>query len=47
VKSVIIFYSSPNTISVIKSTRVGWARHVTSTGETRNAYNILDGKPEE
>jgi hypothetical protein len=39
-------YSSPNTIRMIKSRMMRWARHVARMGETRNAYRILVGKPE-
>jgi hypothetical protein len=39
-------YASPNIISVIKSRRITWERHVARMGETRNSYNILVGKPE-
>jgi hypothetical protein len=39
-------YTSPNIIRVIKSRRVRQTWHVTHTGEMRNAYNILVGKPE-
>jgi hypothetical protein len=39
-------YSSPNIIRMIKSRRMRWAGHVTRTGEKRNAYSILVGKPE-
>jgi hypothetical protein len=39
-------YSSPSTNRMIKSRRMGWARHVTRLGEKRNAYRILAGKPE-
>jgi len=39
-------YPSPNIISVIKSRRIRWARHVARVGEIGNAYNILVGKPE-
>jgi hypothetical protein len=31
---------------MIKSRRLGWARHVARIGEKRNAYRILVGKPE-
>jgi hypothetical protein len=31
---------------MIKSRRMRWAGHVARIGETRNAYNILVGKPE-
>jgi hypothetical protein len=39
-------YSSPNIIRVIKSRRMRWAGHVARTGERRNAFRILEGKPE-
>jgi hypothetical protein len=39
--------SSPNIIRMIKSRRMRWAGHVVRMGETRNAYRILVGKPEE
>jgi len=39
-------YSSQNVIRVIKSRKVVLARHVTRTGEMRNVYSILVGKPE-
>jgi hypothetical protein len=32
---------------MIKSRRMRWAGHVARMGETRNAYRILVGKPEE
>jgi hypothetical protein len=38
--------SSPNIIRMIKSRRIRWAGHVAQTGETRNAYKLLVGKPE-
>jgi hypothetical protein len=41
------FYSSPNIISLIKSRRMRWTWHVARMGETRNAYRISVGKPEE
>jgi hypothetical protein len=40
------WYSSPNTIGIIKSTRMELAGHVARMGETRNAYRILVGKAE-
>jgi hypothetical protein len=40
-------YSSPNIIRMIKSRRIRWAGHLARMGETRNAYRILVGKPEE
>jgi hypothetical protein len=39
-------YCSPNIIRMIKSRRMGWARHVARMGEKRNAYRILVGKAE-
>jgi hypothetical protein len=39
------FYASPNSISVIKSRRMGWSGHVARMGEMRNGYKILVGKP--
>jgi hypothetical protein len=38
-------YSSPSIIRIIKSRRMGWARHVARMGEKRNMYRILIGKP--
>jgi hypothetical protein len=32
---------------MIKSRRTGWTGHVARMGETRNAYRIILGKPEE
>jgi hypothetical protein len=37
----------PNIIRGIKSRRMRWAGYVALTGEMRNAYKILVGKPEE
>jgi hypothetical protein len=39
-------YSSPSIIRLIKSRRIRWADHVARTGEKRNAYRLLVGKPE-
>jgi hypothetical protein len=39
-------FASVNIISVIKSKRIRWARHVARIGEMRYACNILVGKPE-
>jgi hypothetical protein len=39
-------YSSPNIIRMIKSGRMKCAGHVARMGEMRNAYRILEGKPE-
>jgi hypothetical protein len=38
-------YSSPSIIRVIKSRRMRWSGHVARTGERRNAYSIVFGKP--
>jgi hypothetical protein len=38
---------SPNIITVIISRILRWEGHVACTGELRNAYKILIGKPEE
>jgi hypothetical protein len=40
-------YSSQSIIRMIKSRRMRWKGHVARMGETRNAYRILVGKPEE
>jgi hypothetical protein len=39
-------YSSPNIFLVIKSKRTRWAGHVARTGERKDAYKALVGKPE-
>jgi hypothetical protein len=39
-------YASPNIVREIKSRRVRLAEHVACTGEMRNAYNTLVGRPE-
>jgi hypothetical protein len=39
-------YSSPSIFRIIKSRRMRWAGHATRTGEKRNAYRLLVGKPE-
>jgi hypothetical protein len=38
---------SQNIVRMIKSRRLRWVEHVSHTGEMRNAYRILVGKPEE
>jgi hypothetical protein len=40
-------YSSPSIIRIIKSRRMRWAGHVAGTGEKRNVYRLLVGKPEQ
>jgi hypothetical protein len=39
-------YSSPSIIRIIKSRRMRLAGHVARTGEKRNVYRLLVGKPE-
>ena len=39
-------YSSPNIVRVIKSRRMGWARHVARMGVDRGVHRVLVGKPE-
>ena len=39
-------YSAPNIVRVIKSRRMGWARHVARMGEERGVCRVLVGKPE-
>jgi len=39
-------YSSPNIVRVIKSRRMGWARHVARMGEERGVCRVLLGKLE-
>jgi len=39
-------YCSPNTVGVIKSSRMRWAGHVADMGERRGVYRVLVGKPE-
>ncbi|KAJ4448818.1 hypothetical protein ANN_00209 [Periplaneta americana] len=40
-------YSSPDIIRNMKSRRLRWAGHVAYMGESRNAYRVLVGRPEE
>jgi hypothetical protein len=39
-------YSSPSIIRIMKSRRMRRVGHVARTGEKRNAYGLLVGKPE-
>jgi hypothetical protein len=45
-KELYALYSSPNIIRMIKSRGLRWAGHVARTGERRDAYRALVGKPE-
>jgi hypothetical protein len=38
-------YAPLNVVRVITSRMMSWAGHVAHTGEMRNSYNILAGKP--
>ena len=40
-------YSSPNIIRNITSRRVRWAGHEAHMEQSRNAYRVLAGNPEE
>jgi hypothetical protein len=44
---VVLSFSSPSIIRIIKSRRMRWKGHVARMGENRNAYRLLVGKPEE
>jgi hypothetical protein len=39
-------YSSPNTVTVIKSRRMRWAGHVARIGKERGISGVLIGRPE-
>jgi hypothetical protein len=39
-------YSLPSIITIIKTRRMRWVRHVARMGEKRNVYRLLVGKPE-
>jgi hypothetical protein len=39
-------YSSPNIIRMNMSRRMRYGGHLASTGERKNAYRVLVGKPE-
>jgi hypothetical protein len=45
-KEIHDLYSCPNIIHVIKSRRMGWARHVACMGARRCAQRVLVGRPE-
>jgi hypothetical protein len=36
---------SPNILRVIKSRKMRWVGHVARTGDRRNAYRVLVGRP--
>jgi len=44
-EELIVLYSSPNIVRVIKSRRMRWAGHVARMGEERGMYRVLVGKP--
>jgi hypothetical protein len=39
-------YSSPSIIRIMKSGTMRWAGHIARMGEKRNAYRLLERKPE-
>jgi hypothetical protein len=39
-------YSSPSVITIMKSRRMRWAKHVARMKEKRNSYMLLVGTPE-
>jgi hypothetical protein len=41
-----ILYSSLNIVSVVKSRRMRWARHVARMEEGRDVYRVFVGRPE-
>ena len=43
-EELIVLYSSPNIVRVIKSRRVRWAEHVARMVEGRGVYRVLVGK---
>jgi hypothetical protein len=45
-EELIVLYSSPSIIRIIKSRRMLWAGHVALMGNKRNAYRLLVGKQE-
>jgi hypothetical protein len=45
-EEVLNLHTSPNTIKVIRSRRMGWIGHVVYMGKMKNAYKILVGKLE-
>jgi hypothetical protein len=45
-EELLVLYSSPSIIRIIKSRTVRWAGHVARMGEKGNAYRLLMGKPE-
>jgi hypothetical protein len=43
---LLVMYSSPSIIRIVKSRRMRSAGHVARMGEKRNVYRLLVGKPE-
>ena len=46
-KELYALFASLNIIPVIKSRRLRWAGYVERMGESRGAYKVIAGKPEE
>jgi hypothetical protein len=45
-EDVLLLYSSPNIIRIMKARRMEWAGHEARIEEKRNAYRVLVGRPE-
>jgi hypothetical protein len=45
-EELIVLYSTPNTVWVIKSRQMKWAGYVACMGERRGVYRVLVGRPE-
>ena len=43
---VLVLYTLPNIVQVVKSRRMRWAGHVACMGEGRGVHRVLVGKPE-
>jgi hypothetical protein len=43
---LIVLYSSPNIIRMMKSRGMRWAEYIARMGENRNAYRVLLGRTE-
>ena len=46
IQALLLAWTSPNIVRVIKSRRMIWAGHVVRMGEERGVYRVLVGKPE-